>query len=223
MSQETAANDCNSFTDYRCERASLAHQCNKSGYKNRGIKILHFLFLHPDDHRSFCGPGWKPLLNFGTWDRRSSMTSLWFVSGCWGNSTDNNTRTFVLTYFLPSCGNNSRPLSNASLAVCALFWCGLASPVLDKHCFENQNSPGRCALRWTHSLASAFPSATRREKRLNRLEKRSMIKMDSVQLAIDFPAGLCFRHLCKLMRSQTLGTGISYPTARQPTGRLTEH
>lgn len=61
-----------------------------------------------------------------------------------------------------------------------------------------------------------FPSDSGKGKRLNRLQKRSLIKMDSVQLAIDFPAGLYFRHLCKGMQSHTLGTGISPPPLPPP-------
>lgn len=170
------------------------------------------MLYHPDDHGSFWGLGWNPLLNFGTWERTGSMTSLWFLNGCWGNSTDNNACVFVLTYLLPSHDDNLRPLSNPMLAVCALFWPGLAlSPVLDKHCFENQNSSSGCAPLWIYSMAPVFFRLRERKKAKQASKKKPDKNGLSVQLAIAFPAGLYFRHLCKGMWSHTLGTGISPP------------
>lgn len=206
---------CNSCADYRCECVSLAHQMPLYAWlqKQGNLKNSPFLIFSPWWSQQFLGAWMEPFIKF--WNS-GSMNFLWFINGCWENSTDNNVCIFVFTYLLPSCDNNLRPLSNPNWAICALFWYELTSPMLDKHCFENQNSSSDLLgkiyfiVNVLHGFCVSF---CHKKKRLNRERKKKPDKNGlSVQLAIDFPTGLYFRHLCNWMQSMNPGHWyFSYP------------
>lgn len=151
------------------------------------FKTSLFFILSPWWSRQFLGR--NPLFDFGSWEMLGSMNSLWFVNKCCVNSPDNVcifVGFFFPVYCPPMIVNNLRTLSNPGLAICALFWYGSASLILDQHWFENQNRSSYL-LRKIYSLVNIFHSlyvsfCYKRKDWLGkeRKKKRNLTKMDSL-------------------------------------------
>ena len=156
-----------------------------------------FFILSPWWSQQFLGR--NPLINFASSERLGSMNSLWFVNKCCVSSPD-NVCIFVCfpVYCPPMIVNNLRTLSNPSLAICALFWYGSASRILDQHWFENQNSSSYLP-RKIYSLVNIFHGlyvsfCYKRKDWLGKEKKKPDQNGLSVQLATEFPTVFYFRH-----------------------------
>ena len=174
-------------------RTCISSPSNVPLSQKRGIKkILHFLFSHPDDHRSSWGPGWNLLLNFGTWERLGSVTSLWFVNGCQGNSTENNNAcVLVFIYLLPSYENNVSPPSNPHLVSVPCSDMGWRHLCVTDTLWQSKPSKLLCsAVTRLRDFRVSFCHGKRKHHQTGPGKKKPDKNGLSVQLAIDFPAGL---------------------------------